>query len=112
MFFDGNFSHAIHKGPLLQRGARVEVNGLFAPERIEARAPSEVELELGKRVIAAIPFSTPLYARVDMVDPGHDPHQSTEPMLLELEVAEPSCFLDTDPGAAARFARAIERQLA
>jgi hypothetical protein len=42
----------------------------------------------------------PLYARVDML-PG--------PVLIELEVTEPSLFLRHDEGAAERFARAVRR---
>ena len=47
-----------------------------------------------------------LYARVDVVraDDG-------APMLLELEVTEPSLFLRLENGAAARLAAAIARRL-
>jgi hypothetical protein len=43
-----------------------------------------------------------LYARVDLV-PGPD----GTPVLLELELAEPSLFLRHAPGAAERFSQAI-----
>jgi len=46
--------------------------------------------------------TAPLYARVDMV-PGPD----GQPVLMELELAEPSLFLHTSPGAAGRFAEAV-----
>ena len=43
-----------------------------------------------------------LYARVDLV-----PDDDGAPVLLELELTEPSFFLHTDPGAAARAAATI-----
>lgn len=111
LFFEGVFSHAIHKGPLLRRGGdQADVAGLFAPERIEKRTPTDAERALADRVLSVLPFPTPLYARVDVVESGTD--SSSRPLLLELELTEPSCFLDTDEGAAERFARAIGHQLA
>jgi O-ureido-D-serine cyclo-ligase len=105
LFFGGEFSHAIMKGPIL-RGARNEVGGLFAEERVEARTPSATERAFAERVLGAIPFPTPLYARIDVVE-----DESGNPRLLELELTEPSVFLDRDAGAADRFATAIAREL-
>ena len=48
----------------------------------------------------------PLYARVDLVLGVRD-----EPMILELELAEPSLYLATSEGAADRFADAIANAL-
>ena len=48
-----------------------------------------------------------LYARVDLL-PGPD----GAPMLLELEVTEPSLLLAHDPAAAGRLADAIVARLA
>ena len=100
--FDGRYSHAIRKGPLLRRdeGPTAE---LYAPEQIDARQPDADERELAATVIAALPFAdTPAYARVDLVraDDG-------TPMLLELELAEPSLFFRHAPGSAARFATVL-----
>ena len=106
LFFDGEYSHAIRKGPLLSRGAE-PARGLFAVEQIDAREPSDGERELARRAIAAIPFERPLlYARVDLI---HD--ESGLPRLLELELTEPSVFLLHAAGAAERFARAILARL-
>lgn len=104
LFFDGVFSHAIRKGPLLQRDADPTA-GLYAPETIAPRTPSPEELAVAQRALAAIPFEHPLlYARVDLIrdDAG-------SPRLLELELAEPSVFLAYEDGAAERFAAAIVR---
>ena len=104
LFFRGAFSHAIRKGPLLVRdveGARV--SGLFVQEDIEARVPTAAELDVAHHAVAAIPGgAAPLYARVDVV-PGPD----GTPLLLELELTEPSLFLAHADGAAARLAAAI-----
>ena len=48
-----------------------------------------------------------LYARIDMI-PGLD----GEPLLVELELTEPSLFLGTAPGAADRLSTAIAQRLA
>jgi glutathione synthase/RimK-type ligase-like ATP-grasp enzyme len=105
MYFDGEFSHAIRKGPLLQRGA-APTPALFAREQIEPRTAGADELELGARVLAALPFERLLYARVDVIrDAGG------RPCVLELELAEPSLFLGFAPGAAARLAAGIVARL-
>ncbi|MEA2223260.1 MAG: hypothetical protein QOH83_1636, partial [Solirubrobacteraceae bacterium] len=44
----------------------------------------------------------PLYARVDVLRDGDG-----EPSVLELELIEPSLFLDYAPGSAQALARAI-----
>lgn len=107
VYLDGEFSHAIRKGPLLERdveGARVE--GLFVQEQIDPRDPTPAELAVAASALAAIPRSagTILFARVDLI-PGPD----GDPLLLELELTEPSLFLSHAPGAAARLAAAIAR---
>ena len=106
LFFDGVFSHAIRKGPLLKRGAGA-TTGLYAKETIEPRTPSSDELAVAQRALAAIPFEQPLlYARVDLIrdDDG-------SPRLLELELVEPSVFAEHADGVAERFAQAILRRL-
>jgi glutathione synthase/RimK-type ligase-like ATP-grasp enzyme len=104
--FEGVFSHAIRKGPIL-RPDRVFVEGLYAAEHIERREPTPAEREVAARALAAVPSRGPLlYARVDLV-PGPD----GEPLVLELEATEPSLFLAHAEGAAARLAAAIDRRV-
>jgi glutathione synthase/RimK-type ligase-like ATP-grasp enzyme len=105
LFFDGEFSHAIRKAPLLRRGEGA-TRALFAPERIGARTPSAAEMDIARRVLAALPFGPLAYARVDLL-PGDD-----GPRLLELELTEPSLVLAYGPGAAERFAAVLARRLA
>ena len=104
IFFAGVFSHAIHKGPMLPESGIVQPYGLFQPENITAREPTPAERAAGERVIAWLGerFGQLAYARIDVV-PGPD----GEPLVLECELAEPSLFLGTAPGAADRLAQAL-----
>jgi hypothetical protein len=99
------FSHAIRKGPMLS-GPDRGGDELYLPEQIGPRTPSPAELAVGRRVLAALPGWTAglLYARVDLL-PGPD----AAPLLVELELTEPSLFLRYDPGAATRLATEIGR---
>ncbi len=99
----GAYSHAINKGPLLTEHGRM-TEGLWEPERISAVQPAGDERALARAVLRALPWAPEelLYARVDMVS-GPD----GSPLLLELELAEPSLFLAHCGGAAGRFASAI-----
>ncbi len=103
LFFGGVYSHAIRKGPILVRGAGT-VEGLFAKEDIEARTPTTREREIAEAVLDAVPMGRDAlaYARVDLI-PGNE----GAPILLELELVEPSVFLAYAEGAADRFAAAI-----
>ncbi|MEQ4305670.1 hypothetical protein ABNF97_30535 [Plantactinospora sp. B6F1] len=101
------FSHAVRKGAILV-GPDHGVEGLFRPEEITPRTPAEPELAVAERVLAALPGGPerPLYARVDLI-PGPD----GAPVLVELELTEPSLFLAHEPGAADRLADAIAARL-
>lgn len=101
VYIDGAFSHAIRKAPLLARGGGA-MDHLFAPESITPREPSDAERAVAARALAAIPGEAPLYARVDLL-PSPD-----GPLLLELELTEPSLFLaHADTAAPQRFAHAL-----
>lgn len=110
IFFDGQFSHAARKGPMLQPGARHPVDGgaLYIEENISPRQPSEAELEVAERVFKyanAGLAENLLYARIDLL-PGPD-----GPVLIELELVEPSLFLLHADGAADRLAAAISARV-
>lgn len=106
LFFDGVFSHAIRKGPLLREVGRFATDGLYAEETIDPRAASDEQVSLGERVLAALPFETPLYARVDLI-PGPD----GAPLILELELTEPSLFFEHAPGSRERYLDALLARL-
>jgi hypothetical protein len=114
-FFGGDFSHAVRKGPLLTPAMEL-VSGAYKPETIEPREPTEAERDAAEQVLDALAQVSPasreqlVYARVDLV-----PGPGDSPVLLELELAEPSMFLiDDGTGGAAsapRFAAAIKAAL-
>jgi hypothetical protein len=103
IYFAGKFSHAIRKAPVLPPGVTAPPTiGLIVPERITPRVPGADELRVAEKALAALPFETPLYARIDLIrDAGG------APTLLELELTEPSLFLVHAPGAAERFAAVV-----
>jgi O-ureido-D-serine cyclo-ligase len=106
LFIDGQLSHSIRKGPLLSADGSA-TNSLFAAEVISPRDPQADELALARKVFAALPFSEPpLYARVDLLrdDVG-------KPVLLELELTEPSMFFPMAVGSADRFVQALAARL-
>jgi glutathione synthase/RimK-type ligase-like ATP-grasp enzyme len=103
LFFDREFSHAARKAPILEAGTGV-VDGPRGGQTVPAEATPE-QIDVARRILGAVPGDL-LYARVDLV-PGPD----GGPVLIELELTEPNLFLGHDPGAAERFARAIERRL-
>jgi glutathione synthase/RimK-type ligase-like ATP-grasp enzyme len=100
IYFAGEFSHAIRKGPML--GASCEVlGGLFLKEDIRPREATPAERALGQRAVQASPERC-LYARIDVI-PGLD----GAPVVLEFEATEPSLFFVHHPAAATRYAKAI-----
>jgi glutathione synthase/RimK-type ligase-like ATP-grasp enzyme len=100
----GAYSHAVRKGPLLVSGGDAEVEGLWRPEEIAPREPAEVERELAERALAMVPGGPQrlLYARVDLL-----PGPGGAPVVVEVELTEPSLFLTAVPAAADRLAAAI-----
>jgi hypothetical protein len=97
------FSHAVRKGAMLS-GPDEGVEGLYKEESIRPRTPLDAELEIGERALAVVPGDPQrlLYARVDLI-PGED----DLPVLVELELTEPSLFLGHAAGSPARLAAAI-----
>lgn len=103
-YFNGVFSHAFRKGAILSTGENVK-NGLFVVEDISAREPTSTQRQLGDAVMSFLVQrwgNAPLYARIDTV-PGND----GTPVIIEIEMAEPSFFFHTSDGSAERFADAV-----
>ena len=105
VFVEGALSHACRKGPMLVPGLAV-VGGLFVEEDIRSATPTAAELEVAEAALAAIPGGPSLYARVDVI-----PDAGGNPMVLELELVEPSLFLAFAEGSADRVADAIAARL-
>jgi glutathione synthase/RimK-type ligase-like ATP-grasp enzyme len=96
-FFDGKFSHSVLKKPK-ERDFRVqeEHGGNIQPKEVPAEMISIAENIINK-------LSTiPLYGRVDLVRTSKN-----EFALMELELIEPSLYLNKDEHSPLRFAKAF-----
>ena len=106
---DGVISHAIEKGPMLSV-SELDRTGLFRQESIQPRAASQLECDVALAALRAAceitGLSEPLlYARVDLL-PSEE-----GPVVIELELTEPSLFLSFSPQSADLFAEAIARRV-
>lgn len=103
LLFEGQVSHGARKAALLEAsaGVRQDLAGLSVVTPLE---PSAAEVEVALAAVAATGWEL-LYARVDMV-----PSADGAPVVLELELTEPSLFLRHAPGSAQRFAAAVRRR--
>jgi glutathione synthase/RimK-type ligase-like ATP-grasp enzyme len=99
VYLGGRYSHAVRKRVSLRR-ADPDAPELYLEEEIERAEPSEDDLRVAEAALEAAPAEELLYARVDLV---HDP----EPLVLELELAEPSLYLLYGEGSADRLADLI-----
>ena len=106
VYLEGRRSHAVRRRvPLPAAG---EGPQLYLAEAVEPAVASPQEWALAEAVLRAVPVAeAPVYARVDLVRGG-----SGEPVLLELELCEPSLYLALGPGSAEAFAAAIARAAA
>lgn len=112
VFLGDAFSHAFRKGPILTPGF-VLVDDLYAEEDISPRTATVAELEVARAALDAVASSVPGWSRRDLVYARVDvaPHHGA-PVVLELELVEPSLFCAADPGAADRAAAAIAAAVA
>ena len=102
VFIDGKFSHAFAKGALLAQ-AKNMTSGLYAEEEIVIRQPTDEQLLIGERAVKWLTsrFGKLLYARVDLLPTAHGP------VIIELELTEPSLYLLLHPDAATELANAL-----
>ncbi len=107
IFLGGRYSHAIRKGAILRPDVQF-VDGLYAKEDLCRREPSAAEHAVAEKVLSLVPGGRQqlLYARVDLA-PGPD----GSPVLLELELTEPSLFFGLSNGAEHVMAKAIAEVL-
>ena len=95
IMIDGELGHAIRKTPR------------FSGDREQVTGPFEIAADERAVAIAALaPHGDLLYGRVDLArdNSGH-------PMVMELELVEPSLFFAYLPGSADRFVAALRRRL-
>nr|D2Z030.1 RecName: Full=Cycloserine biosynthesis protein DcsG [Streptomyces lavendulae]BAI70381.1 hypothetical protein [Streptomyces lavendulae subsp. lavendulae] len=107
-FFDGVYSHAIHKGAMLMPDGTVHVPTL---DFRQARDADEDQRAVAAAALAAsvahLGLDLPLVCgRVDLVR-GAD----GSPMVLEMELCEPSLNLTFSEDGALRFAQALAERL-
>lgn len=113
VYFGGQYSHAFTKSAMLTDDAKMDPSGTFVVERLTPATPDAARRRIAEDTMDAaatllgIRRADLLYARVDLVA-GSD----GSPLLLELELAEPSLgFRQTDATAPLRFASAIRTAL-
>lgn len=113
IFMLGEYSHSVLKGAMLD-GPDVALEGIYKEERMSPIAVPDEEIQVARHVVRTAgrllteqagsevverPF---LYSRVDLVSTDDG-----TPVLMELEMVEPSLFLSLADGALERFADAI-----
>jgi glutathione synthase/RimK-type ligase-like ATP-grasp enzyme len=98
VYLDGACSHAVGRRVPLPAAGHREV--FYLDEAIAPAAPTAEQRSVADAAVAASPSGL-LYARVDLLGGA----------VLELELAEPSLYLDYGDGASARFAAAISQRL-
>jgi hypothetical protein len=100
IFLGGEFSHAMHKDPMIRPGVGPTAS-LIDNQSVTPASASPAQLALGRRAVAAAEhvLGPTTYARVDTV-----PAEDGRPRLLELELLDPVLFFTTDPAGADRFA--------
>ncbi|MCG8420369.1 MAG: hypothetical protein MJE77_20745 [Proteobacteria bacterium] len=97
VWIDGAITHAVRKSP------RFEGQAESVSSTVVAISPAE--RALAQRAVAAVAGPL-LYGRVDLA-PGLD----GQPVVMELELVEPSLFFAQRPQALERFVAAIRRHL-
>ena len=98
MLFDGEFSHAVVKRP---KAGDFRVQEYHGGVTLRCPAPPAGAVQLAQAALAAAPTSA-AYARVDIV-----PDDAGVLMIMELELIEPSLFLEHAPDGGASFTRSI-----
>ena len=88
----GEFTHAVRKNPRL---------GDAEESVSDALTMSSDELRVAEQALAAVAHEL-LYGRVDLIRDSAD-----EPLIAEIELIEPSLFLQQSPAALARLVAAI-----
>lgn len=95
---DGHVCHSVRKAPRFMDDVEVVSH--------QPMPVAPAEAELARRAVAAVEGPV-FYARVDLA-PGDD----GAPMLMELELIEPSLFFDQGPEALDRYVSGVRRRLA
>ncbi|MEJ2854546.1 MULTISPECIES: ATP-grasp domain-containing protein [unclassified Saccharothrix] len=113
VYLGGQYSHAFTKGAMLTKDAEYDESGLYIVERLSGAHPTGPQHRVAEDALDAaathlgLHRTDFLYARVDLVTDSDG-----SPLLLELELVEPSLgFRQTDATAPRRFASAVRAAL-
>jgi len=98
MLFDGEYSHAVVKRP---KSGDFRVQEYHGGVTLPCPVPPAGAVELAQEALAAAPAHA-IYARVDIV-----PDDAGVLRIMELELIEPSLFLDHAPDGGVSFTRSI-----
>ncbi len=96
VWLDGEISHAIRKSPRFA-GDHENIEGPLPTTATERALAAAALAPLVDRI---------LYARVDMANDEHG-----QPMIMELELIEPSLFFTKQPGSADRYVAGLARRM-
>ena len=108
IFIDGELTHAVRKNALLT-GPAEDSGELYAAEEMSAFEATPAQVEVAQRALAVAREATGAdltYARVDLVS-GDD----GVPMVIELELTEPSLWMKYGSGVEGRLADAVIKLL-
>jgi glutathione synthase/RimK-type ligase-like ATP-grasp enzyme len=107
VYIGGAFSHAVHKGPMIRRGAG-PLEHLLDNLVITAASATAAQRRLAGTALAAAEelLGPTSYARVDLVETAQG-----DPAVLELELLDPVLSFIHHPEGAATLARELARHL-
>jgi hypothetical protein len=103
VYIGSTFSHAVHKGPMIRRGAG-PLEHLLDNLVVTPATPTTAQLRVAGRALAVAEalLGPTTYARVDMVE-----SLQGGPALLELELLDPVLFFPQHPDGAVTLAREL-----
>jgi hypothetical protein len=102
IFIDGELSHAVRKRPAK---GDYRIQSLYGGDE-SVHQPLPDETTAANAVIGALPFETPLYARIDMLRGDNDTL-----MVMEAEMIEPYLYPEQGPEFGERMANAITKRV-
>lgn len=107
------FSHAVAKDAILTTGDLVHHSEVSAKENVRSRIPTDEERSLAAAVLTTDVvqgFEEVFFARVD-VAPLREPDGGDTPVVMELELVEPSFFFATSDDSLGLFSRNLAERV-
>ncbi len=102
IFIDGELSHCLLK---TAASGDYRIQSIYGGKE-QAVKPAHADRAAASSIVAALPFSTPLYARVDMVR-----NADGELAVMEAEMIEPYLYPLQGPDLGSRMVEAIRRRI-